>query len=558
MNPALLQKQLKENANDLQDFYKDLQSWGEEMKRKESSLMENSSKKVKVPVNKSQSQRKTEQNKHASKIGSTDYNKWEKFDADLECERLEDDFKDDSELTDEFEENARDEALVHKEDGNSYVKKKEWDKAIECYTKAINCYSFDPIYYANRALCYLKKNNFIAAEEDCNTSLRLDHTYVKALQRRAAAREALGKLTLAINDLELVLVHEPNNKESKVVWDRIKKKLEKSSSSKSSEENRPVSKFAASRNQVPSSKPSIETNASLEKATSESNKATSTAFSWPGESDVINVKPINKPPHLRSKKPLRRIEIKEVNSLSDVKSKGLTNEAVKKHVVEKHNKKQVLIMPETVAGSGEPAEKISAFKRNREKSSNAKKEIFNNKSWPEVNSDKTTIKCDDLEVCERKLEYDIREKDIKNTENIITKMDSQITVKALDSNKEELPVPKTSVQFYKAWKSLASINDKYKYLKLISPEKLPELFGESLDSKIFSEILEILVSTFIEKGDNIYGILFELTRVKRFSALTLFMEPKDKKCLWKLITFLREKGNHSADQVDNLISEYGL
>lgn len=49
------------------------------------------------------------------RIGSTDYSKWEKFDADLECARLEDDIKDDSELTDEFEESARDEALVHKE-----------------------------------------------------------------------------------------------------------------------------------------------------------------------------------------------------------------------------------------------------------------------------------------------------------------------------------------------------------------------------------------------------------------------------------------------------------
>ena len=41
--------------------------------------------------------------------------------------------------------------------GNSYVKNKQWDKAIEFYTKAINCYSYDPVFYANRALCYLIK-----------------------------------------------------------------------------------------------------------------------------------------------------------------------------------------------------------------------------------------------------------------------------------------------------------------------------------------------------------------------------------------------------------------
>lgn len=50
------------------------------------------------------------------KIGGTiDYSKWEKYDADLECERLEDEFKDDSELTDEFEDGSRDEAIRHKE-----------------------------------------------------------------------------------------------------------------------------------------------------------------------------------------------------------------------------------------------------------------------------------------------------------------------------------------------------------------------------------------------------------------------------------------------------------
>lgn len=40
MNPLRLQKQLRENAANLEDFAKDLKSWGEEMKRKENSLTE--------------------------------------------------------------------------------------------------------------------------------------------------------------------------------------------------------------------------------------------------------------------------------------------------------------------------------------------------------------------------------------------------------------------------------------------------------------------------------------------------------------------------------------
>lgn len=50
-----------------------------------------------------------------SRIGGTDYAAWDKFDADAEMERLEDDLKDDSDLTDECNENMYDEAIVEKE-----------------------------------------------------------------------------------------------------------------------------------------------------------------------------------------------------------------------------------------------------------------------------------------------------------------------------------------------------------------------------------------------------------------------------------------------------------
>lgn len=38
MNPVLLQKQLKDNASDLDQFYRELKTWGEEMKRKDEGL----------------------------------------------------------------------------------------------------------------------------------------------------------------------------------------------------------------------------------------------------------------------------------------------------------------------------------------------------------------------------------------------------------------------------------------------------------------------------------------------------------------------------------------
>jgi tetratricopeptide (TPR) repeat protein len=100
-----------------------------------------------------------------------------------------------------------------------------WDDAIDCYTKAIDVYSYDPIFYANRALCFLKKENYIKAESDCTMSITLDKTYVKAYQRRAAAREALNKWEDADSDLVRVLELEPKNKESKVNLENLRKKF---------------------------------------------------------------------------------------------------------------------------------------------------------------------------------------------------------------------------------------------------------------------------------------------------------------------------------------------
>lgn len=55
--------------------------------------------------------------KPASRIGSTDYAAWEKFDVEKECQKIDDnkDSSSDSELTDEHDESMRDEALFEKE-----------------------------------------------------------------------------------------------------------------------------------------------------------------------------------------------------------------------------------------------------------------------------------------------------------------------------------------------------------------------------------------------------------------------------------------------------------
>lgn len=59
--------------------------------------------------------------------------------------------------------------------------------------------------YANRAMASLKLGEAAEAEQDCTRSLALDPGYLKAWQRRAAARTSLGHLLDAIDDLEFAL-----------------------------------------------------------------------------------------------------------------------------------------------------------------------------------------------------------------------------------------------------------------------------------------------------------------------------------------------------------------
>jgi len=563
MNPVLLQKQLKDNASDLESFYKDLENWGEEMKRKESEIKD----KPDISLKKTKNQPGTKiieaPKQKVQKIGSTDYQKWDKFDADLECERLEDDIQDDSELTDEFEESSRDEALVHKEKGNSYVKTKQWDKAIEFYTRAINCYSYDPVFYANRALCYLKKENFAAAEKDCNLSLKLDGTYVKALQRRAAARENLGKLELAKNDLEMVLLHEPKNRESATALQNLKKKLEVVE--ELVEEQRPVSKFTASRSKIQTFKPTISNitpkteiiqKKSIDMPRIDTSDPSTSVWPDPG-CEIIPVKAIKKPPHLRSKKPLKRIEITEFNNFLKPK----TEAPVKKHVIEKV---KVVTFEEKDENASEPIEVTSAFKQKRKQIKNENNRQINEEAWPNPKLQNHIIKSEDLKVLEKKPEVVSCTKEVIKPEISVTKEGSSMLkdknysdTKSADANNKFL-LPKTSVQFITTWKNLKTSEEKYKYLKLINPSDISSLFQESLESNVFSSILDVMSTKFIENGEDVYPLMNGLTKVRRFSTLTMFLDSSDKNRLWNLISYLRGQETRPKEEVDDLVLKYEL
>ena len=57
------------------------------------------------------------------------------------------------------------------------------------------------VFYGNRAQCWASLDKYEEAEQDCVSALAIDPLYVKALCRRAMAREKMGKVEEALLDL---------------------------------------------------------------------------------------------------------------------------------------------------------------------------------------------------------------------------------------------------------------------------------------------------------------------------------------------------------------------
>lgn len=105
----------------------------------------------------------------------------------------------------EFLRNRRAEAERRK--GNESFRALDYDDALRCYSKSLAYDHNNAIVWANRAMAYIKKELFDLAEVDCNISLALDSSYMKALLRRGLVRFKLGKYReVILNSLYILFV----------------------------------------------------------------------------------------------------------------------------------------------------------------------------------------------------------------------------------------------------------------------------------------------------------------------------------------------------------------
>ena len=96
-------------------------------------------------------------------------------------------------------------AIAYNNRGNAYCNKGECDKAIADYNKAIELDPKEADYYNNRGFAYAKMGRFGEALKDCNQALEIDPNCAEAYDSRGIVYEKMDKLKEALADYDKAL-----------------------------------------------------------------------------------------------------------------------------------------------------------------------------------------------------------------------------------------------------------------------------------------------------------------------------------------------------------------
>lgn len=114
-------------------------------------------------------------------------------------------------------------AEQYKSKGNECYSSRDYAKAIDWYSKAINEASEVAAYYGNRAAAYLALNKWTDALEDSQTSVRLDPKFTKGYMRIGKCHTQRGEYVEAERALQKALSLEPSNTQVKGELEAVKK-----------------------------------------------------------------------------------------------------------------------------------------------------------------------------------------------------------------------------------------------------------------------------------------------------------------------------------------------
>jgi tetratricopeptide (TPR) repeat protein len=121
-----------------------------------------------------------------------------------------------------------DQAERLKNQGNSYMQKKEYALAADCYTAALKISPAGPnshVYFSNRAAAFVSMKRFDEAVIDSERSLALKPDYGKAHARLGLTYFLLGNYRQAVEAYTVALKYEPDNKSSKTYLEKAARRL---------------------------------------------------------------------------------------------------------------------------------------------------------------------------------------------------------------------------------------------------------------------------------------------------------------------------------------------
>jgi stress-induced-phosphoprotein 1 len=102
-------------------------------------------------------------------------------------------------------------ASAFKELGNNFLKNKQYDEAIDAYTKAINIDPNDHVFYSNRSAAYLSKGDAVNALSDGERCIVISPNWAKGYSRKGAALHALKRYDEAIDTYKAGLTIAPQD-----------------------------------------------------------------------------------------------------------------------------------------------------------------------------------------------------------------------------------------------------------------------------------------------------------------------------------------------------------
>ena len=208
-----MQHKIRENAMAQSTFFQEMGQWEKDIRKRDKDMRKTKgTTKATAPIR--GSKRIGVQNTNAGETAARHtydkgYGKWEAFNVDQALEEVEAPV-----VVEERRkpvEPPQDAEAAQRQVGNACFAKADYDGAVKSYTICLGLKKDNLVALSNRSMAYLKLKQFHNAEIDATAALAIDSTHVKSLQRRATARDALGKHRAALVDVISALNIQPSN-----------------------------------------------------------------------------------------------------------------------------------------------------------------------------------------------------------------------------------------------------------------------------------------------------------------------------------------------------------